>query len=481
MFRKIIFYAVIFNLVAHVCFSQSLQFENIHFSSTRGFNQASDNSIGFLYRERGLQDNYSEFIYATFNQNLEAHKSLIRLYRGNNALATVGNQQYSAHLFQRVNSDSIKVIFLNDTGRIISKKEFVSLSGSLKLKNIFSGSSDSTFNFVYQKSGAIGYYVIKQVNLNQDTIWSQKLATTNKLALYEIIQDKENLWFIGYNVGNKRSYTIFCLNHETGHIKSQNTLHKTSERIDLIETTIGPNRELVVLGRWFKKKIKSNKPGNFYMASFSPEGERSQEVITTQNAPNTLATLTNSKLMWQHMYWNPAGHWELVGETFKNTSLGSTIAIGSAVGIATMGMVRVNYAALTTKDLVHIQVAPNGELKKTSIYKLPSTRIVSSWSPAFDFAKIAKTYGYFRFRGILTNPYAIITNTKHTIQAFMPGEILPINLTENESKNKYEVLTILGNELIVSKTDAGNTMTLNKITLPANLSLPQTSLPASSK
>src|SRR5687768_1312909 len=134
---RILFCSVfLFTFSVQLSQAQNLQFENVHFQGSLGFNQASDKSYGILYRLRGLQEKHTRFLYTTFDSSLQVHQANILLYKRNNAIASSGNGNFSAHLFQRVGYDSLKVLVLDKDGQQVSKREFRTTATEPKLVNL---------------------------------------------------------------------------------------------------------------------------------------------------------------------------------------------------------------------------------------------------------------------------------------------------------------------------------------------------------
>ncbi len=437
--------------------NSDLVLENVHYSSTRGFQYASKKSIGILYRERNLVNKHSRFYYTTLDSTLQKHTVPIQLYRRNKVLFSAGNASFSAHLFKRVDHDSLKFMVLNRAGDVVFKKHYVGLPGTSQLTDILTSHNDSAFIFVSKNKGHNAFFELSKVNLQLKKIWTQKLAApNNNINFYKVIQDGSYLWAIGNGRGNKRVYTIICIDQSSGQLLSTQNLQAGQERRDLLEFTIGPDHRLTLIGRWFPKRIKNAVAGQFFMTSFSPDGQRTTDIVSADSTQSILNHFGKTKILWQHISWNPAGHWELVGETFKSSSWIKTVAIGTATGLATMGLVRLNIAWLTTQDLVHLQLTPEGKLLNTKVFNLPPKRMVASWAPAYEMAALAKKQGYFNFRGVINNPCTVLVKTKTSIQAIRPDENAPQTLVDFTTEQPAEVLTTFGNQLIIFNTTGKN-------------------------
>lgn len=448
-------------LLFNVAVAQELQLENIHFPGSLGFSQATDNSYGILYRLRGLQDKHTRFLYTTFDSTLQVHNANMLLYKRNNAIASSGNANYSAHLFQRVGYDSLKVLIIDKEGRQVSKNEFRTSSHTPKLINLNRTDNDSLFTFFYKASGKAGNFIVKKVNLQQEVIWEQELTPAAGTITAQFLNHKEHIWVVCNSkpASRKMAYTIICLDNKTGKILGNNILHQAQDRREVADITIGPDKELVLIGRHFKQaNISRNRPGNFFFTRISPSGERLSDFIYNQEQnPNELTALSKTKILWENLKWNPAGHWELIGESFKSTSFLADFAVRMGVALVTLGNGNVGYGKLTTKDLIHVQISPEGQVKKLQVYNLPSTNMVlTTWYPAYEFAKIAKAYKIFRFRGIIPEPFSIVVKTKDDIKLLETSPVKTSSLMEINRKEPEEVLGVLGHQLLLYSTSTSN-------------------------
>jgi hypothetical protein len=475
MLSRIISSLILSCLSLTIAFAQELQFENVHFQGSLGFNQASDKSYGILYRLRGLQDKHTRFRYTTFDSSLQVHNADILLYKRNNALASSGNGNFSAHLFQRVGYDSLKVLILDKDGNQVSKQEFRTKATEPRLINLNRTDNDSLFTFFYKVPGKKGNFSVKKVNLQQEVIWQQELTPAAGTVTAQFINKKEHIWVICQSkpASLKMAYTIVCLDNNTGKILGSTVLHQDTDRREIADITVGPNKELVIIGRSFNKStISRNKPGNFFMTSISPKGERLSDIIYNQQQnPNVLTALGKTKILWESLLWNPKGHWELVGESFQNTSFMTDFAVRMGVALVTLGNGRIGYGKLQTKDLIHVQIAPDGQVKKLQVYNLPSTRLVlPSWYPSYEFAKIAKASNVFRFRGIIEEPFSMVVKTKDDIKLLETNPVNTTSLTGTDHNQQEDVVGVLGNQLLLYSTSTSDqSIQVRHLPLPSTL------------
>ncbi|MGV3641279.1 MAG: hypothetical protein ACO1NZ_12210 [Adhaeribacter sp.] len=462
-------------LLAGSALGQDLQFENVHFPGSLGFSRNTDNGLGMLYRLRGLEENHSRFLYTTFDSSGQAHQANILLYRRNNALASSGNANFSAHLFQRVGYDSLKVLVLDKNGRQISKREFRTVQGEARLVNLSRTANDSLFTFFYKARGRKGNFLVKKVDLQQQIIWEQELTPAAGTVSAEFFNEKDHVWMVCRSKPASRTmaYTIVCLDNASGRILSSTILHQEKDRREIADITIGPDKEMVIIGRHFnKKRLSRNKPGNFFFTRISPSGERLSDFVYSQDQnPNALTAMRKTRILWENLHWNPQGHWELVGESFHSTSFMTDFGMRVGTAMLTLGTVQVGYAKLKTKDLIHVQISPEGQVKKLQVYNLPPTRLVlGSWQPAYEFAKIAKAAGTFRFRGAFEEPYSIVVKTRDDIRLIETAQAKTTSLADIDRKEGEDILGVSGRQLLLYSTSPSyRSVHIRRMPLPGHL------------
>ncbi|MDB5263333.1 MAG: hypothetical protein JWQ14_2616 [Adhaeribacter sp.] len=475
MVRIIICCAVLVFLTVQLSSAQDLKFENVHFQGSLGFSQSSDKSYGILYRLRGLQDKHSRFLFTTFDSSLQVHQANILLYKRNNALASSGNNNYSAHLFQRVSYDSLKVLVLNKEGEPVSKKEYRISATEPRLVNLSRTDNDSLFTFFYKAASKKGNFFVKKVNLAQEAVWEQELTPAAGTVTAQFINTAEHIWVVCQSkpTSLKMAYTIVCLDNLSGKILGSTILHQDKDRREIADLTIGPDKELVLIGRFFSKStISRTKPGNFFFTRISSSGERLSDIIYDQKRnPNALTALSKTKILWESLTWNPAGHWEIVGESFRTSAFITDFMVRVGVSLVTFGSGQIGYGKLLTKDLIHVQITTEGQVKKLQVYNLPSTRLVlPRWCPAYEFAKIAKASQLFRFRGIIAEPYSLIVKTKDEVQLLETSPVKTTSLTGINHHAREDVLGVLGNQLLLyNSSSSGQSIQVRRLPLPGSL------------
>jgi hypothetical protein len=447
---KRISFRLLFSLLPLAGFAQEAAYDDILFNGRFSLNQNSDQHAGMLYRQRGLEDNHSVFYYSRLDTSLVTTSSVLKLYRRNVALASTGNSLYSAHLFQRVGSDTVRTIILAKNGDIISKKNSHRSYGKPKLITLSKADNDSTFLLVYTTKSPSGY-VVQKIDVRQNVLWEQKISPEKGAQFMQLLVNKNQIWAIAATKPGtgKVIHTLYCLEGATGNVLGQSKLNQATDRREIGAIGFGPEQEIAVNGRWYPKtRTSPNKPGQMFFTRISPTGQRLADA-TGSNAGSMLA-LQKQKVLWEKLQYTPDGRWHLVGESFKSTSYMGHLLPRLAIGIVTFGYVNMGFSSVRTQDLLHLTLSPEGKLETFHNYRLPVTSYTfPNWIPPYRLASIAFSQGIFRYRGHFADPFSVIIKTPEEVKLVNTQTHQISRLTPLNKATKEDVFGVLGNKLLI--------------------------------
>lgn len=478
MLRKILLLILLAGFAA-TGFAQETGYDDILFNGRFSLNQNSDQHAAMLYRQRRLENKNSVFFYSRMDTSLATTTSVLKVHRRNVALASTGNGNYSAHLFQRVGSDTVRTYILGKNGEIISKKNRFRGYGKPKLNMLSKAENDSTFLLLYATRSPRGY-LVQKIDLQQNVLWEQKIQPEKGAHTLQLFVNNAHIWAIAATKpgSGKVVHTIYCLEGNTGKLTGQSKLNQPTDRREIGAIGFGPEEEIAVNGRWFNKKRTSpNQPGHMFFTRISPTGQRLADA-TGNNAPAMLA-LQKQKVLWEKLQYTADGSWHLVGETFKSTSYMGHLLPRIALGIVTLGYVNMGFSTVRTQDLLHVALTPEGKLASFNNYRLPVTRYTwPNWIPPYRLAALAFNQGVFRYRGHFSDPFSVIIKTPEEVKIVNTQTHQTSTLTDLDRETNEDVFGVLGNKLLIfrgTKHEVG----MRHVNLPSEIVPAKAQVPAS--